>query len=251
MRMRGVDHRSAGPKRPVHGLRERTGLFARNADVHGVEQDEIGDVGAQVHGIGPQPRAGPADGRLAIDEGGDCGDRPVGAGEAGEIAGGRSAGSGRVGSGPGARNVRSIASGGTSLVAEHPEGERFHRTIRGRLHGMASAREQPVECMEIESVDERMHRVRVIRANAAETEQARHEHGDVDRRLGSHGPAVRYRDSRRTRAAEQRNSLVGRVWLYNASVDKQILVCFLREGAVYQALEICPAYLTLPRHCGD
>ena len=54
-----------------------------------------------------------------------------------------------------------------SLVTEHPEGERFGRTIRGRLYGMAGAHEQPVERAEVESVDERTRRFRAIGAGAA------------------------------------------------------------------------------------
>ena len=83
MRVRSVDARSVRTERVVHGSSERVGLVARNVDVGGFEQHEIGDVCVQMDWIGTQPEFACA--HIAIDERGDRGDRPVRAGGQGRV----------------------------------------------------------------------------------------------------------------------------------------------------------------------
>ena len=75
MRMRRVDERSVRTERLVHGLGERAGLGPREGGVRGAEQDEVGDVGAQMDGVGSQPES--ASVPVAVDQRGERGDRPV------------------------------------------------------------------------------------------------------------------------------------------------------------------------------
>ena len=172
MRMRGVDARSVRTERVVHGARERPGLVRRNVDVRGVEQHEIGDVGAQMDRVGAQPESASSV-RAAIHERRQRGHRQVGA-------------------------------RGRSRVTERAEGERFERFVGRLLRGVPGPDEEPVEPVEVEPRHERLRRIRIPGARGGGAEQPRHQQDDLDRRSAPHVASTRFDGACAQRVAPRR-----------------------------------------------
>ena len=174
MRVRGIDVRPVRSERIVDGPRECGGLVARNVDFRRMEQHEIGDVGAQMDRIGPQPESAPSL-RAAVDECRERRDRPIGA-------------------------------RGRCRVPERTEYERFERAVpgRGRRRGAPGPREEPVESVEVEPVEERLRRIRISGSGAGRAEQPGHEQDHLHGCCASHRARITERGKRPSRARQAR-----------------------------------------------